>query len=122
MVVGKKRSRVTVVAALVVAGLALVSGKPAWGKNGKGLGNMKPGKHHGTGVGNPSGKSDLVDGDIDYDALTPKDCADYLCVSSSGLATEYIESGCPGQLATYEPLHEDVEVDLAESSVVSIDG
>lgn len=85
------RRRLGVVVAVFVALLSLVSGKPAWGNNGNGLANKKP-----------NGKKNIADGSIDFDSLSPKDCASFLCVTSSTLAEDYIESGCPGQFANYE--------------------
>ncbi|CAM9235960.1 unnamed protein product [Ectocarpus sp. 12 AP-2014] len=84
---------------LLVAGLAFASGKPAWGTDGEGLKNVKSGGHH---KGAPGHKG--LDGDLlDFDSVSPKDCANYLCVSSADKATYYIEAGCPGQFADYEP-------------------
>lgn len=77
--------------AVFVAFLSLASGKPAWGKNGNGLSSNKP-----------NGRDNIVDGTIDFDSLSPKDCAAFLCVTSTTLAEDYIESGCPGQFANYE--------------------
>ncbi len=95
---GKRR----VIAAMLLAGLAVASGKPAWGKNGEGLKNVKSGGGGG-GKGAVPGE-DALGGDlIDFDSVSPRDCADYLCVSSPDKATYYIEDGCPGQFATYEP-------------------
>lgn len=42
--------------------------------------------------------------DIDFDSLSPKDCASYLCVSKMELATEYIEAGCPGPFSEFQLL------------------
>lgn len=83
---------------LLLAGLALASGKPAWGPNGEGLKNVKSGGP----LGRP-GDGDLGGDVIDFDSVSPRDCADYLCVSSPDKATYYIEDGCPGQFALYEP-------------------
>lgn len=83
---------------LLLAGLALASGKPAWGSNGEGLKNVK-----GAGQATKPGNEDLGGDIVDFSSVSPKDCANYLCVSSSDKATEYIEAGCPGQFALYEP-------------------
>lgn len=102
MLPGKRR----VIVGLLLAGLAVASGKPAWGKNGEGLKNAKSGGG-GRAKSAVPGKDDL-DGDlIDFDSVSPRDCADYLCVSSPDKAAYYIEDGCPGQFATYEPEKED---------------
>lgn len=50
----------------------------------------------------PTGNHDLIDGDIDFDDLSPKDCATYMCVSQVATATEYIEAGCPGPYSHFE--------------------
>lgn len=71
--------------------LALVSGKHAKRSHEK--------KQHEN--RKPVGKDDLIDGDIDYDHVSPKDCASYLCASDVDLATEYIEEGCPGPFSRY---------------------
>ena len=90
-------SRWAVVTFLVV-GLSLALGKPAWGK-----GAIVDGLHnHKTGSGNPSGNNDIANMNIDFDNLSPMECASYLCVSDAPLASEYIESGCPGQFARFE--------------------
>lgn len=104
------RGRVGVVAAVFVALLALASGKPAWGKNGKGLSNKKPG-----------GDNTIAEGTIDFESLSPKDCAAYMCVTSTSLAEDYIESGCPGQFALYESeIEEGMDaVNLMESTASS---
>lgn len=51
----------------------------------------------------PTGNHDLIDGDIDFDDLSPKDCATYMCVSQVASATEYMEAGCPGPFSRFEP-------------------
>lgn len=86
------RGGLGLVVAVFIALLSLASGKPGWGKNGNGLTNKKP-----------NGGKDIDDKVIDFETLSPKDCAAYLCVTSTTLAEDYIESGCPGQFATYEP-------------------
>lgn len=78
--------------ALLVSCLAMVSGKPAWGSHDQKAIKTKK----------PSGHNDLMNGDIDFDSLSPKDCASYLCANNLDLATQYIESGCPGPLANFE--------------------
>lgn len=107
MMLNKRRIGVV---ALLLAGLAMASGTPAWGKHGKGLTNQKSGANTGA---NPSGHKDIAHGDIDFDSLSPRDCANYLCVSNGDLASEYIESGCPGQFSRYES---DTEFELMEST------
>lgn len=82
---------------LLAAGLAMAAGKPAWGGDMSGLHNVKSGDHM-----KPSGQNDIADQNIDFDNLSPRDCANYLCVSSADLASEYMESGCPGQFAKFE--------------------
>lgn len=114
-----KRRRAAVaglVAGLLVAGLALASGTPAWGSNGNGLKNTKAG--HKGGKGAP-GHEDLGSEDlIDFDSVSPRDCADFLCVSSSDKATAYIEDGCPGQFVTYDAQSRDYEHDQEMESLV----
>ncbi|CAM9362822.1 unnamed protein product [Scytosiphon promiscuus] len=83
---------------LLIAGLALASGKPAWGTNGEGLKNVKSG-----GQSTKPGNEDLGGDLLDFSSVSPRDCADYLCVSSPDKATCYIEAGCPGQFALYDP-------------------
>eukprot|EP00752_Nemacystus_decipiens_P006710 g6033.t1 len=101
------------VVGLLLAGLALASGKPAWGPNGEGLKNVKSG-----GPLSKPGGGDLEGGDeLDFDSVSPRDCADYLCVSLPDKATYYIEDGCPGQFAMYEP-HKDH--DSAMESLIGI--
>ncbi|CAM9794748.1 unnamed protein product [Hapterophycus canaliculatus] len=96
MVFAKRRRGALV--GLLIAGLAFASGKPAWGSTGEGLKNAKSG-----GQGTRPGNEDLGGDILDFSSVSPKDCANYLCVSSSEKATNYIESGCPGQFALYEP-------------------
>lgn len=108
-----KRRRGVAELLLLLAGLALASGKPAWGPNGEGLKNIKSGGP----LGKP-GNGDLGGGVIDFDSVSPRDCADYLCVSSPDKATYYIEDGCPGQFAMYEP-HRDT-ADVAMESLVGV--
>lgn len=99
----KRRRAQYAVAGLLIAGLAFASGTPSWGSNGKGLSNAKGGRRRGKGKGGP-GHEDLGGQDLlDFDSISPKDCAEFLCVASADRATEYIEAGCPGQFATYEP-------------------
>lgn len=102
MPLGKRR----VIVGLLLAGLAVACGKPAWGKNGEGLKNVKSGGRGGTKSTQP-GQDGLAGDLMDFDSVSPRDCADYLCVSSTDKATYYIEDGCPGQFATYEPEKED---------------
>lgn len=95
-----KRRR-AVVAGLLITGLAVASGTPAWGANGNGLKNAKAGRKGNRGA---PGHEDLGGDDlIDFDKVSPKDCANFLCVTSSDKATEYIEAGCPGQFAMFQP-------------------
>lgn len=95
-----QRRRGVLALPLLFAGLlAIASGKPAWGPNGEGLKNVRSGGA----LGKP-GDGDLEGGDaIDFDSVSPRDCANYLCVSLPDKATYYIEDGCPGQFALYEP-------------------
>lgn len=90
-------SRRKAVVAVLLAGLALASGKPSWGSNAEALTNHK----HKSSMKKPGG-NDFADGDFNFNDVSPKDCANYLCVSSASLASEYIESGCPGQFVMYE--------------------
>lgn len=109
-----KRRR-AVVAGLLMAGLALASGTPAWGPNGNGLKNAKSGRKGNKGA---PGHEDLGSDDlIDFDAVSPKDCADFLCVTSSEKATDYIEAGCPGQFATFNP-ENDYDYDQEMESLI----
>eukprot|EP00903_Cladosiphon_okamuranus_P008676 g8315.t1 len=108
MVLSKRRG----VLGVLLATLALASGKPSWGPNGEGLKNHQSGG----GRGKPGG-GDLRGDLIDFDSVSPKDCADYLCVSSPDKATLYIEDGCPGQFAMYEPYR---DYDPAMESLIGI--
>lgn len=81
---------------LLVAGLSLAVGKPSWGNGAESLHNHKSGGN------SPSGNNDIANMNIDFDNLSPMDCASYLCVSDAPLASEYIEAGCPGQFARFE--------------------
>lgn len=93
---------------MLLAGLAVVSGKPSWGEA-DALHNHK----HKSTMTKPGG-NDFADGDFNFNSVSPKDCANYLCVSSATLASEYIESGCPGQFVMYEG---EAEPDLMGSFV-----
>lgn len=105
-------SRRRAVVAMLLAGLALASGKPSWGHNADSLHNHK----QKISMKKP-GSNDFADGDFNFNAVSPKDCANYLCVSSASLASEYIESGCPGQFVMYEG---ETEPDLMMGSFVGL--
>lgn len=89
------------VGAVVCGSLAMVGGKPAWGPHDK-----RP-----VAAKLPAGHNNLLTGDIDFEALSPKDCASYLCVPNIDLATDYIEKGCPGPFSLFstEEEHESEE-------------
>lgn len=95
------KRRTSSIAAMVMvlafcAMATLSAAKPAWGPH------NGPGSKKKPLTNKPSGHNDLVDGDIDFDALSPKDCATYMCVSQADLATKYIESGCPGPFTMWK--------------------
>lgn len=114
----RSRRQVAMLVVLLLAFLAVASGKRSLGKGPKRMHSSNSRSRSHTGVdAKPSGNNDFVNGTIDFDALSPMDCASYLCVSSPSLASEYIESGCPGQFAMFDAKgsHE-----LADTSFVAI--
>lgn len=60
------------------------------------------------------GNNALVDGDIDFENLAPRDCATFLCAAEVDAAAEYIEAGCPGQFSLFESKGQGAQQDMEE--------
>lgn len=58
------------------------------------------------------GNSALMDGDIDFENLAPRDCATFLCASEVDAAAEYIEAGCPGQFSLFDSKDHGAQQDM----------
>lgn len=99
-------SRRRAVVAMLVASIAIASGAPSWGSNTESLHNHK---HSKSSIRRPGG-NDFADGEFNFNSVSPKDCANYLCVSSASLASDYIESGCPGQFVMYESAESEADL------------